>query len=92
MNNPIDRAKTHSHAVYLKDGTTSTVKAIDDLVDLAEDLAAKLQNLISAADGITPTEEEFLEGKATIDQDCWDDWDDAIDEAKAVLGNNNLES
>jgi len=91
VNNPIDRAKAHSHAVYLKDGTTSTVKAIDDLVDLAEDLAAKLNNLINAAEEITPTEEEFLDGKAVIDQDDWDDWDDAIDEAKAVLDNNNLE-
>ena len=91
MNNPIDRAKSHSHAVYMQDGTTSTVKAIDDLVDLAEDLAAKLKNLINAADGITPTEEEFLEGKAAIDQDCWDDWDEAVKECKAYLRDNNLE-
>ena len=92
MNNPIDRAKSFSHAAYLQFGNTDTVKAINDLVDLTEALAAKLQNLISAADGITPTEVEFLEGKADIDQDCWDDWDEAVKECKAYLRDNNLES
>ena len=91
MQSPIDRAKAHSHAVYLKDGTTSTVKAVDDLVDLAEDLAAKLRDLIAAADGITPSQEEFMDEQMEIDPDDWDDWGDVVGECRKVLKDNGLD-
>ena len=89
MQNVINRAKSHSHAIYLKDGTTSSVKAIDDLVDLAEDLAAKLRDLI-AADGITPSQEEFMDEQMAIDPDDWDDWGNVVGECRKVLKDNGL--
>ena len=91
MQSPIDRAKAHSHAIYLKDGTTSTGEILDALTDLAEELVAKLNNLIDAADGITPSEEEFMDEQMAIDPDAWDNWGNVVAECLKVLKDNGLD-
>ena len=78
---------SHMHKTYIAGKDAETQHILNDLIDYANDLQAALENLLTVAHGITPTEVEFIEGKATIDQVCWDDWDDAVKEAKEVLTN-----
>ena len=87
MTNPIENAVTLSRALYLAGKDTETQDILNDLIDRAEELEAVLENLLTAADGITPTEAEFLNETATINQDDWDDWDEAVKEAKEALTN-----
>ena len=87
MTNPIEKAKDLSQSLYLAGKATETQDILNDLIDYAEDLEAVLENLLTAADGITPTQEEFLAGKARISVPDWDDWDEVVKEAKEVLTN-----
>jgi len=87
MIDPIEKAKDLSQGLYLEGKAPEIQYVLDLLVDRVEELQAALDNLLTVADGITPTEEEFLEGRAVIDEDCWDDWDEAVHEAKEVLTN-----
>ena len=85
MTDPIQNAINHSQALYLGGKAPETQAILNTLVDRAEELQAALENLLSVAHGITPTEVEFMEGRAVIDQVCWDDWDEVVKEAKEVL-------
>jgi len=85
MQNPIEKAKDYSQALYLDDDAPETQAILDALIDHAEELRTALDNLITAADGITPTEEELLIGPVEIDLDCWDDWDKAVQAARDTL-------
>ena len=87
MTNPVENAVTLSQALYLAGKDTETQDILNDLIDHAEELEAVLENLIRAADGITPTEAEFLNETATINQDDWDDWDEAVKDARNILNN-----
>ena len=85
MINPIEKATAHSQELYLDDKVPETRDVLNALIDHATELREALDNLIAAADGITPTEEELLIGPVEIDQDCWDDWDKAVRDARDVL-------
>ena len=87
MIDPIEKAAALSQALYLEGKAPEIQYVLDILVDRVEELQATLENLLTVADGITPTEEELLNETAAIDQDCWDDWDEAVREAKEVLTN-----
>ena len=85
MTNPIENAVAHSQALYLAGQARPTQDVLNALIDRAEELEAALENLIRAAEGITPTEAEFLNETATINQDDWDDWDEAVKNARDTL-------
>ena len=87
MTNPVEKAVAHSQALYLAGKDTETQDILNALIDRAEELEAVLENLIRAAEGITPTEAEFLNETATINPDDWDDWDEAVRDAREVLTN-----
>ena len=85
MTDPIEKAKDLSQALYLAEKAPEVQYVLDLLVDRVEELKEALENLLSAADGITPTEAEFLNKTATINQDDWDDWDEAVKNARDIL-------
>ena len=87
MIDPIEKAAALSQGLYLEGKAPEIQYVLDILVDRVEELQATLENLLTVADGITPTEEEFLNGKARISLPDWDDWDEAVREAKEVLTN-----
>ena len=87
MTNPIENAVAHSQALYLAGQARPTQDVLNALIDRAEELQAALEDLIRAAEGITPTTAEFMEGRAVIDKDCWDDWDEVVKDARDILNN-----
>ena len=87
MTDPIEKAGNLSQSLFIAGKDTETQDILNALIDYTNDLQAALGNLLTAADGITPTEEEFLNETAAIDPDCWDDWDEAVREARDILNN-----
>ena len=87
MTDLIKKAKSHSLALYLDGKDIETQRTLNALIDYAEELQAALENLINAADGITPSDEEFMDEQMAIDADDWDDWLTIVDEVKKVLAN-----
>jgi len=85
MTNPIEKAAAHSQTLYLADKAPETQAILNALIDRATELREALDNLIAAANGITPTEEEFLYETAAIDPDCWGDWNKAVQAARDAL-------
>ena len=85
MQDPSENATAHSQALYLANKAPKTQAILNALIDRAAELREALDNLIAAANGITPTEEEFLYETAAIDPDCWDDWDKAVQAARDAL-------
>jgi hypothetical protein len=91
MQNPIENAIDHSRTLYLANKAPETRDVLDALIDYAEGLRAVLEDLVEALEGVTPTEAEFLNETATIDQDAWDDLDEAVREARDALGGASCE-
>ena len=82
---PIDACERYNQELYLANRDPETRRLLSELIDTAHSLVEALDSLADACETITPTDEEFQSGLAAIDNDVWDDFDEAVAEAKKIL-------
>ena len=85
MTNLIEKAEDHSQALYLVGTAPETQEILNALIDHVLVLQDTLDNLVLATEAVVPTEAEFLNETAVIDQDAWDDLEAAAQDARNLL-------